>query len=646
VYQTWPPELRGSNLSGNLSVQSSSGAMLGSDSLFANGPLPGGPEDCEVARTVTPFGTVVRELLSGRREVYHPDGTCATRNPTLDELRVHCERWRQLGKQEGPLAAFEKMSAPHGMKELGGPLAYLEAVTTATEQLHSPDADAESEEPLSPSELVKTAGIPGHWRISRPDGTVYGRACVPAEPPAPPPVETEENPDGEEPAAVPPAASPPPEGADGDEAQEEEPVEEAEPPVPWEVIYAERLGGTLIDDGKMVEYPIDSISIEHQIDPHTGQRVTTNAEGLVTFEDSGGGRRVCLHADGTRQIWEEKENGYRVSVERQRVARVRIDTTVRESAPCVKMLVECPDGTQLEVVPRCSSEGTGELLPSDPSVMNPLDASKNASVLLRRKDGTIVNSRGSGEVTVASSFDVATRGEQEVLKAEETPGLYTAFCGQDVICLADADGNFFEVRGDQSVDIKLANSMGATCTSPRCTKPSTPFRHPNDASLPLPEDVCEPRLFVVYGDGEAEELLLSRDARETLRLAKLDPECVVVEGEQLGPPMDTCICHTIFRAASSDAVSVPPLPIAVPPTVAGFHPGTDAFAPGPGRNYTEFRQFTEYPPISEEQLSRFQEVLKQYHEREGRHRAQQATYGQGLNSRKFAAVSPEVGGGA
>merc|ERR1719272_2773247 len=182
--------------------------------------------------------------------------------------------------------------------------------------------------------------------------------------------------------------------------------------------------------------------------------------------------------------------------------------------------------------------------------------------------------------------------------------------------LADEDGNLFEVHGDQSVDARLAVSMGDQVDSPRCTKPGVPFRHPHAAFLPLPEDAPEPRLFVVYGDGEAEELLLTRDAQEAIRLAKLNPECVVVEGEQLGPPMESCSCHTIFRAASSDQVSVPPLPITMPPSVAGFHPGTAAFAPAPGSNYTEFRQFTEYPPIPEDQLARFKEVLELYHARE------------------------------
>lgn len=637
VRQTWPPELRGPQLAGNLSVQSSSG------SSWSSGALPGGPEDCELARTVTPFGSVVRELLSGRREVYHPDGTCAARNPTLEELQEHCERWRDLSKSDGALVAFEMMNAPQGMKELGGPLAYLEAITAATRQLHGPQTDAESGEPVPPSELAKAAGIPGHWRISRLDGTVYGRACVPPAPPPPVKEETEENAEGGDP----PAASPPPDAVEGEAGEEGDAAaepEEVEPPVPWDVMYANRLGGNLIDDGKTVEYQIQSISVAEHIDPHTAQLVTTHAEGLLTFEDDGGGRRVCIHADGTRQIWEERQNGYRVSVERQRVARIQIDTTVSESEPCVNMIVDCADGTQLQVVPRCTNL-KGELAPSDPSSIDPLDASRNASVLLRRKDGTIVNSRGTGEINIASSFDVAVRGESEILSAVETPGLYTAFCTRDMMCFSDAEGDFFEVRGDQTVDGKVADSSGDKCKSPRCKKSGTPAQHPQAASLPLPEDVPEPRLFVVYGDGEAEELLITRNAAESLRLAKLDPECVVVEGEHLGPPMDACLCHTIFRSATSDAVSVPPLPIEVPPSVAGFHPGTDAFAPAPGRSYTEFRQFIEYPVIDAEHLAEFREVLKQHHEKEERYQVQQAAYGQGLR-KNIVAVSPEVGGGA
>merc|ERR1719262_185805 len=47
---------------------------------------PGCPEDFEVERRVTPLGSVVRKLLSGRLELYHPDGTTCIRNPKVSEL--------------------------------------------------------------------------------------------------------------------------------------------------------------------------------------------------------------------------------------------------------------------------------------------------------------------------------------------------------------------------------------------------------------------------------------------------------------------------------------------------------------------------------------------------------------------------------
>jgi hypothetical protein len=490
--------------------------------------------------------------------------------------------------------------------------------------------------------------------VIRPDGIAYGRAIVPPAPPEPDPVEPTE--DGEQEggdqtqaAPGPGAAAPGVATAQGEpEANEEENPQEAveevvEPPPPWEERFAEHLGGFLVENGKVVEYPIQQLSTSVQVDPHTNQRVVTNAEGLVTFEAADGSRRVSLHADGTRQIWEQSKDSYRVSVEKQRAARVTCSVTHSEYDPQARVLVECVDGTRLEIVPRCLNL-KGELVPSDPVALDPVDASTNASVLMRRRDGTIVYSRGSGDINIASGFDVAALTEKELLRVPEHTGLYTVFCVDNVIKLGDEDGNFYEVHGDQTVDCKLAVSMGDAYQSPRCSKQGLPYRHPHAAFLPLPEDVPDPRLLVVYGDGEAEELLLTRDAEEALRLAKQDAECCVVENERLAPPMTGCACHTIFRTTSSDSVSVPPLPILVPPCIAGFSSGTDAFAPMPGSDFTEFRQFVQYPSISDGQLARFHETLEQFEEKEERHCAQQATYGQGLNTRKMPVVAPKSAG--
>jgi len=440
----------------------------------------------------------------------------------------------------------------------------------------------------------------------------------------------------------------------GDEEEKVIEEEEEEPPPPpptWEELYAEHLSGFLIERGTVVEYPIKQVNTLNQIDPHTRQYITTNAEGLMSFEDADGSQRVCIHADGTRQIrlLAKETHGdekHCISVEKERAARITCNATISEYAPNYQVNIECVDGTMIEVVPKWISL-KGDLGPSDPRADDPIYASTNASVLLRRRDGTIVYSRGAGEIQVASGFDVMAKGEKEILRTLDTPGLYTIFCIDGCIRMSDEDGNSFEISRDQSVDCKLAVSMGDEYKSPRCHKPNTPYLHPHASFLPLPEEVPDPRLFVVYGDGEAEELMITRDAEEAIRLAKLDPgHCCVSEGEKLGPPMSSCMCHTIFRTSSSDSVSLPPLHIAFPPSIAGFSSGIDAFAPAPGCGFTEFRQFTEYPSISDKLLRDFKKALSQYEEREERHRSLQASYGQGLSARKFAAVAPEVPGGA
>ena len=63
-------------------------------------------------------------------------------------------------------------------------------------------------------------------------------------------------------------------------------------------------------------------------------------------------------------------------------------------------------------------------------------------------------------------------------------------------------------------------SMGDDFLSPRCKQPFRPFKHPDASFLPLPSEAPKPRLFVVYGDGEAEELLLRSDFEEAMRLAR------------------------------------------------------------------------------------------------------------------------------
>jgi len=252
--------------------------------------------------------------------------------------------------------------------------------------------------------------------------------------------------------------------------------------------------------------------------------------------------------------------------------------------------------------------------------------STNASVLLRRPDGQVVNSKGAGEVELISNFDVAAMGEEQAIKTVQDRGnVYVAHVDMDRITMRDDDGNVFEINGDQTVDFKLSVSMGDDFASPRCTLPKTPFKHPDASFLPLPEEAPPPRLFIIYGDGEAEELLLTRDVKEALRLARNNPDCVVTEDEPMGWPMNACKSHTIHRILPLEPANVPMRQITLPASIAGF-----ADTPASQRTFTEFRQFIEYPAVSEEVSEAWAAALAAYAAEEDKQKRKYESLGAGL----------------
>ncbi|CAE8629439.1 unnamed protein product, partial [Polarella glacialis] len=126
---------------------------------------PGCVEDVEVTRTITPFGSLIRRLFSGRMEVCHSDGTTATRNPTAGEL----ERQIEALRCQPPVGG----SAAMQLELLGR---FLKV---------SQEQPAERMR-VEPSSREKAMGIPGHWVVVRPDGGMFGRALVSAwRPPTP-----------------------------------------------------------------------------------------------------------------------------------------------------------------------------------------------------------------------------------------------------------------------------------------------------------------------------------------------------------------------------------------------------------------------------------------------------------------------------
>jgi len=294
-----------------------------------------------------------------------------------------------------------------------------------------------------------------------------------------------------------------------------------------------------------------------------------------------------------------------------------------------QLAITCADGASLRVTPQTLFRA--RLFPTDGSAES---ASSNASVLLRRPEGTLLLSKGSGEVVVLGRPDVEALGEQGALDAAEgLAGAYWALLDGDKICMRDAEGTEVEVGGDRTVRCKVPGTDPETCRTPRCRVPATAYGCPEVASLPQPEGIMQPRLLVVYGDGEAEELLSVSVARGLLRRAGGDPCAMVAPGEPMGSPMDRCKCHTIYRTVVADPAKVPMEPLELPPTVAG---PSDFAASGAGtqRTYTEFRQLIEYPAIGRQERAAFLDARARFDAREAAHRAEHAAYGEGLRAHR------------
>jgi len=470
------------------------------------GLAQGGACGAVVSQTVTPFGVVVRSLLSGCSEIYHPDGTRAVRSPAAPGMHLEAESGLQPCAPE-----------------------------------HSPVLREE----------------PGHWRVTRPDGRRFGRsATLPAVA-------------GSEAAGGPPGIDPAPlmpsEGAAVD-------------------------AGAAINASATVEYALAPLAVTEMTDPHTGQRISTDAEGLLVVEDSEGLSRVCILPDGTRITRRQHAEGFQVLVEGGGAARATCHVSSRSLVE-----VECDDGARLQVVPQRLNH-RGELVASEPG-----GASTNASALLRRRDGGRVTSRGDGVVEVLGGRAAAAAdGPEAQGTVGARPGIYAARVDEDRLAVRDRDGNTFEVRGDQAADFQLAVSMGDDFPSPRCTAPGLPFRHPDASYLPLPEEAPPPRLFVIHGDGEAEELLPAGEVEEVLRQVVEDPSAVVLQGEPMGPPLEACRCHTVLRAATLGPATSPLGTLLLPPVVAAARGLSlnSAQSTQPGA-FTEFRQFVEHPPTSD-----------------------------------------------
>eukprot|EP00438_Fugacium_kawagutii_P017805 Skav208279 [mRNA] locus=scaffold1802:139215:163772:+ [translate_table: standard] len=138
---------------------------------------------------------------------------------------------------------------------------------------------------------------------------------------------------------------------------------------------------------------------------------------------------------------------------------------------------------------------------------------RTVTIILTCREGNVVKALGDGTVQI-----LAAR------QAEDGPN-YIADCRQGKLSLSTDAGNFV-LHADQSLEVP----SGGPGESPRCSLANKAYYLDENESVVGPS-VRKPRLFVVHGNGEAEELLSSSDANAILEAAKADTTALVVGPE-------------------------------------------------------------------------------------------------------------------
>merc|ERR1712176_276316 len=165
----------------------------------------------------------------------------------------------------------------------------------------------------------------------------------------------------------------------------------------------------------------------------------------------------------------------------------------------------------------------------------------------------------------------------------------------------------YTISGDQNISchheaspLHDSSMMDDEVGTPRCLTSLKAYPDPRaDAErIGLPETPM-PRLFIIHGNGDAEELISTAMGHKILENAAQDPLAKLLDGQDIG---DGCLCHTVVQMRLPDKQSaVPPanaLPegIDVAESAYSMAKGSQVATPAPVP-IREYRQFVEHPQI-------------------------------------------------
>jgi len=511
---------------------------------------PGCREDKEVARTVCSTGVIIRTLDSGRKEIYFPDGTRAWRNPRVEEVAM---------KTKSPTCSS---------------FVSTQLMSAYTHERFTFDSSPIVDGMGFPA--IVRDGLPGHWLVVKPDGGVFGRMSaadaagsqaraedfVTSQPP-------------EDPEADPEAAAL--HQQDVAAAQEKAAIERALHP-PW----GDWLMAVVTEDVEgPLEYQLGVLPHAEVVDPETSEIVGLSASGVLRLSSQDGNDAATLFPDGTRF----QQGAAGLSITRDGHPEVSITRTGERIA----MSVVCADGTRAECTPQVLDPRTGDMIPTE-------GESTHAFVALRVPSGNLLRSLGDGEVEVvprSHARDTVTASRTGIAVAHCERNYVSAFDGETTLVLACRGG-------EPNLEID-----GHDLPSPRAHLPAKPYVQ--DCATPVPLASPDPRVFVIYGSGAAEEWL-TKDAAEQALTVNTDGEDFLAKGSvDKGVGM-----KCVFKATTSSEPQKPLAGLPLPGVLGGLSAPATAPQTLLGTDFWKTRCLIEYPDLDEDTRSTVADSLEWY----------------------------------
>jgi len=486
---------------------------------------PGSSLDIEMERLILLDGTVVRRLLSGRREVFYSDGTSSFRNPTSEEIQASLDSLHR----DVPEDYF----------------GFLRNLVLTTLEYELGD------------DRVMQDGYPGHWIVTKLSGVKTGRMFSP-------PVEIpEEEPPAQEEGEE---APPPPEGE-----EEEGEKEEKTPPEPTIEEILEAYNPLRVGDGNYIEYTLKSCPINSQVDAWTAETSYVTATGLLVLDDCTGDKRICIHPDGTHVTYSIKEK---------------------------KVIVEHKNGICVE----CKNVG-GDKMKLRATFQNDVIVNLYSSPTQVRKDCSPVLCDIAGPRLRARMCDDGIVVLEGGIASDPTQTFIVNLMKQ-TMRLEDEDGvNSFILHSDQRLEIENNTKGGQDVLQTIVQEDAEPMIIKPETDTAMATMQVSPRIFLVHGNGEAEELVTLGLVEEVVKDA-FDAGGTVLQDQPLGPPMQGCTAHTIFLPSSSQPSKLETIaPVTLPRSIRVKDTSNEK--EDSRFNYVSFRQFIEYPKMYDDKYQRF-----------------------------------------